>query len=65
VDSREIWIVPMVNPDGVEWDIATRSYRMSRKNRQPNPGSTAVGTDLNRNWGYRWGCCSTAASPVP
>ena len=28
-----------------------------RKNRQPNAGSSAVGTDLNRNWGYRWGCC--------
>ena len=20
-------------------------------------GSSAVGTDLNRNWGYQWGCC--------
>lgn len=56
VDSREIWIVPMVNPDGVEYDVATGSYRSWRKNRQPN-GSSAVGTDLNRNWGYRWGCC--------
>ncbi|MGI8779872.1 MAG: M14 family zinc carboxypeptidase [Solirubrobacteraceae bacterium] len=57
VDSREIWIVPMVNPDGVEYDIATGSYRSWRKNRQPNAGSSAVGTDLNRNWGHRWGCC--------
>jgi carboxypeptidase T len=57
VDTREIWIVPMVNPDGVEYDIATGSYRSWRKNRQPNAGSSAVGTDLNRNWGYRWGCC--------
>jgi carboxypeptidase T len=57
VNSREIWIVPMVNPDGVEWDIATASYRMWRKNRQPNGTSSAVGTDLNRNYGYRWGCC--------
>ena len=28
-----------------------------RKNRQANAGSAAVGTDLNRNWGYRFGCC--------
>jgi carboxypeptidase T len=62
VDSREIWIVPMVNPDGVEWDIATGAYRSWRKNRQPNAGSTAVGTDLNRNWGYRWGCCGGSSA---
>ncbi|WP_326798049.1 M14 family metallopeptidase [Streptomyces sp. NBC_01808] len=57
VDGREIWIVPDLNPDGGEYDIATGSYRSWRKNRQPNTGSTAVGTDLNRNWNYRWGCC--------
>jgi carboxypeptidase T len=57
VNSREIWIVPDVNPDGGEYDIATGSYRSWRKNRQPNAGSSNVGTDLNRNWAYRWGCC--------
>jgi murein tripeptide amidase MpaA len=57
VNSRELWIVPTVNPDGSEYDIATGSYRMWRKNRQPNAGSSAVGTDLNRNWAYNWGCC--------
>jgi len=51
VDSREVWIVPMMNPDGAEYDIATGSFRGWRKNRQGN------GTDLNRNWGYKWGCC--------
>jgi carboxypeptidase T len=57
VDSREIWIVPSVNPDGSEYDVATGRYRSWRKNRQPNSGSSAVGTDLNRNYGFRWGCC--------
>jgi carboxypeptidase T len=57
VNSREIWIVPDMNPDGGEYDIATGSYRSWRKNRQPNAGSSAVGTDLNRNWGWQWGCC--------
>jgi hypothetical protein len=57
VDSREIWIVFNLNPDGSEYDVATGSYRSWRKNRQPNAGSSAVGTDLNRNWSYRWGCC--------
>ncbi|MEU4774759.1 M14 family metallopeptidase [Micromonospora sp. NPDC023644] len=57
VNTREIWIVPTVNPDGSEYDIATGSYRSWRKNRQPNSGSSYVGTDLNRNWSYQWGCC--------
>ncbi|MGW3555190.1 M14 family metallopeptidase [Streptomyces griseoincarnatus] len=57
VQEREIWIVPDLNPDGGEYDIATGSYRSWRKNRQPNSGSSYVGTDLNRNWDHRWGCC--------
>jgi hypothetical protein len=57
VNTREIWIIPDVNPDGGEYDIATGAYRSWRKNRQPNAGSSAVGTDLNRNWSWQWGCC--------
>ncbi|MEU2659033.1 M14 family metallopeptidase [Streptomyces sp. NPDC007325] len=57
VNGREIWIVPDLNPDGGEYDIATGSYRSWRKNRQPNAGSSAIGTDMNRNWDYKWGCC--------
>ncbi|MFI6574844.1 M14 family metallopeptidase [Nocardiopsis sp. NPDC050513] len=57
VDGREIWILPMVNPDGAEYDMAGSSWRYWRKNRQPNAGSSYVGTDLNRNWDYNWGCC--------
>jgi len=57
VNSREFWIVPDMNPDGGEYDIATGSYRSWRKNRQPNAGSSNVGTDLNRNWSFQWGCC--------
>jgi hypothetical protein len=55
VNSREIYIVFDVNPDGGEFDHATGSYVGWRKNRQPNSGTSAVGTDPNRNWGYRWG----------
>ncbi|MFE0422763.1 M14 family metallopeptidase, partial [Streptomyces sp. NPDC058953] len=62
VNGREIWIIPSINPDGSEYDIATGSYRSWRKNRQPNTGSTAVGTDLNRNWNFRWGCCGGSST---
>ncbi|MEV4507639.1 M14 family zinc carboxypeptidase [Dactylosporangium sp. NPDC049525] len=57
VDGRELWIVPDLNPDGGEYDVATGSYRNWRKNRQPNAGSSSVGTDLNRNWSFRFACC--------
>lgn len=57
VDTREIWIVPMVNPDGAEFDIASGTYVEWRKNRQPNSGSAFIGTDLNRNWSYKFDCC--------
>jgi murein tripeptide amidase MpaA len=57
VDLRETYIVFMVNPDGGEYDLTGSPYRGWRKNRQPNTGTTAVGTDLNRNYEYRWGCC--------
>lgn len=62
VNGREIWIIPDLNPDGGEYDIASGSYRSWRKNRQPNAGSSYVGTDENRNWNYKWGCCGGSSS---
>ncbi|MGW3013446.1 M14 family metallopeptidase [Streptomyces sp. NPDC001219] len=62
LDSREIWIIPDLNPDGGEYDIASGSFRSWRKNRQPNAGSTSTGTDLNRNWDFKWGCCGGSSS---
>ena len=57
VDSREIWIVFALNPDGAHHDLTGDPYRGWRKNRQSHPTSERVGTDLNRNYEYRWGCC--------
>lgn len=57
VDGRELWVMPMTNPDGAEYDIASGIFAMWRKNRQPVEGSSEIGTDLNRNWATRWGCC--------
>lgn len=56
VDTREIYVVPTQNPDGAEFDISGGEYQGWRKNRQPN-GDGSVGTDQNRNFAYRWGCC--------
>lgn len=64
LDSREIWLIPSANPDGKVYDQESGAFQMWRKNRQPNEGSSAVGTDLNRNWDYEWGCCGgSSGSP--
>jgi carboxypeptidase T len=62
VDTRETWIVFAVNPDGAEYDLTGSPYRAWRKNRQPNAGSTAIGTDINRNYGYHWACCGGSSA---
>ncbi|MFJ6786356.1 M14 family metallopeptidase [Streptomyces angustmyceticus] len=62
LDSREVWIIPDLNPDGGAYDIASGSLRSWRKNRQPNTGSRNIGTDLNRNWDFKWGCCGGSSS---
>jgi carboxypeptidase T len=61
VDERRTWVVFMVNPDGLAYDLGGSPYRSWRKNRQPTPGSRAVGTDLNRNYGYQFGCCGASS----
>ena len=57
VDTRVIYIVPMMNPDGAEYDFSGGVFHRWRKNRQPIPGSSAIGIDLNRQFGYTWNCC--------
>lgn len=54
LQSREIHMIPMVNPDGAEFDIETGNYKMWRKNRRHNPDGS-YGVDLNRNYGFKWG----------
>jgi murein tripeptide amidase MpaA len=50
------WVfIPVLNVDGYTYTHSSSSNRLWRKNRQPNTGSTCVGTDLNRNYGTGWG----------
>jgi hypothetical protein len=63
VNTREIWVLPNVNPDGDRYDTTTGYYQFWRKNRRNN-GDGSFGVDLNRNYGYRWGCCG-GSSPWP
>lgn len=54
VNSRDIHIIPAVNPDGLEYDVASGNYKFWRKNRSRNNDGT-YGVDLNRNYGHQWG----------
>lgn len=48
--NTELWIVPMMNPDGVAYDLSGAVTPFSwRKNRRPT-GPQTYGVDLNRNW---------------
>lgn len=60
--SREINIIPIVNPDGAEYDIEGGRYKMWRKNRRKIAGSQR-GVDLNRNYGFRWGTGGSSKNP--
>lgn len=52
VNNRELYFVPVVNPDGYEYNRLTdpAGGGMWRKNRRNNGGGT-YGIDLNRNYG--------------
>lgn len=54
LDYFEIWIVPIVNPDGYDYVFSKEPYW--RKNRRDN-GDGSYGVDLNRNYPFLWGRC--------
>lgn len=60
INTRDIWIVPVVNPDGYEYTFTTD--RLWRKNRRPMTGG-AIGVDLNRNHSTNWGLDNVGSSP--
>ncbi len=62
INSRDIHIIPAVNPDGMEYDIKDGSYKMWRKNRTRNSDGT-YGVDLNRNYGFQWGTGGSSNTP--
>ncbi|CAC9565030.1 hypothetical protein [uncultured Gammaproteobacteria bacterium] len=63
IDNSEIWIVPMVNPDGHEYSRIDDSTRYWRKNRRDN-GDGTYGVDLNRNHSFKWGYDDIGSSPT-
>jgi hypothetical protein len=65
VNSREIYIVPVMNPDGYVFNSDSGGSQSNwRKNRR-GPVPPNVGIDLNRNYGYKWGYDNQGSSNRP
>jgi hypothetical protein len=72
VNSKEIWFVPIVNPDGHE--VVLNQIDLNwRKNIRDNDGNGSVtggswdypdGVDPNRNYGWEWGGEGTSFDPT-
>jgi len=71
VNTKEIWFVPIVNPDGHE--VVLNQINLDwRKNIRDNDGNGSVtngswdypdGVDPNRNYGWEWGGAGTSSDP--
>ncbi|KAM3870141.1 carboxypeptidase A5 [Diretmus argenteus] len=61
LDKMDIFLEIVTNPDGFHY-THTRN-RMWRKTRKPNPGSSCVGVDPNRNWDAGFGGSGASGQP--
>ncbi|KAI6749509.1 hypothetical protein HG530_014923 [Fusarium avenaceum] len=52
LNNFDFYILPIVNPDGFVY--TTTDDRLWRKNRQKSGHKTCIGTDINRNWPFKW-----------
>jgi hypothetical protein len=78
VNSTQLWFIPIVNPDGFKESIDRDDFNNSygyygwRKNTNETNGSPGFqnygsaqgdGTDLNRNFGHKWGYPGSSTNP--
>jgi len=59
VDDNQIWILPNLNPDGLEY--VWNNNNLWRKNRRDN-GDGSFGVDMNRNYPFYWSQCGSSSS---
>ena len=71
LDSTEMWVVPIANPDGVDMvQQGGDSPNLQRKNADntsgsncAGDGSSQLGVDLNRNTGSHWNVSGVSSDP--
>lgn len=61
VDNRDIWLVPMVNPDGHA--LAAQGVSQRKNGNNVTGGKQCVGVDLNRNYDASWGTAGDSGDP--
>uniref|UniRef100_A0A3Q2Z2J2 Carboxypeptidase A1 n=1 Tax=Hippocampus comes TaxID=109280 RepID=A0A3Q2Z2J2_HIPCM len=61
LNKMDIFLEIVTNPDGYYYTHT--SNRMWRKTRKPNPGTSCVGVDPNRNWDAGFGGPGASGSP--
>jgi carboxypeptidase T len=54
IEGMDIFLLPLVNPDGRVYVQSAGGDPWWRKNRNPNPGKPCKGVDLNRNYDFLW-----------
>ncbi|MDZ7332439.1 MAG: M14 family zinc carboxypeptidase [candidate division KSB1 bacterium] len=59
LEKSEVWIVPVINPDGYRLNFSDSARLIWRKNMRDNNGDgrfspESDGVDLNRNYDYHW-----------
>jgi hypothetical protein len=60
VQTRDIYVMPVANPDGYQYTFT--ADRLWRKTRAPQPGGQ-IGADMNRNHSVNWGLDNAGSSP--
>ena len=64
VQGLDLYLFPLVNPDGRAYVQSPTGDPWWRKNRSSNPGSSCRGVDLNRNFDFLWSSgIGSSASP--
>jgi hypothetical protein len=67
--TRELWFVPIVNPDGYDYTFQAAGTRLWRKNLRDVDGDGQItngdGVDTNRNWPDKWNWDNEGASNTP
>lgn len=69
VENRDIYLVPMVNPDGHRLAAEGKDWRKNTNlttggGSDFGSGPNGPGVDLNRNYGFKWGGPGASTNPI-